>query len=130
MGEIQGKKEYDIFSLNYIFLFMTTDYVKMENMHRMEIINGKTVLDEKKLEYETPFEKKIRGIKNGRKYSMSIQKKTKIPKRVTFRLWNPVYRNHKIERRPTPYYPTTNSLKMKKSEKCRTMKKKRRNKKD
>lgn len=109
---------------------MTTNYVKMENLHRMETINGKTILDEKKIEYETPFEKKIRGVKNGRKYSMSIQKRPKIQKHVTFRVWNPVYRNHNIERRPTPYYPTTSSLKMKKSDKCRTMKKKRRNKKD
>lgn len=96
---------------------MTTDYVKMENIHRMEIINGKTVLNEKKMEYETPFEKKIRGIKNGRNYSMSIQKKPKKQKHVTFRVWNPV-------RRPTPYYPTTNSLNMKKSNKCRDTKRK------
>jgi hypothetical protein len=109
---------------------MTDDYVKMENMHRMEIINGKKVLDEKKMEYENPFVKKIRGVKNGRKYSMTIQRRPKIPKRVTFRVWNPVYRNRKIERTLTPYYPTTNSLNMKKSEKCKTMKKKRRNKKN
>lgn len=93
-------------------------------MHRVEIINGNKILDEKKMEYETPFEKKIRGNKNGKKYSMFIQKK---PKHVTFRVWNPVYRNHKIERRPTPYYPTHKSLKMKKSNKCKDTKKRRKN---
>jgi hypothetical protein len=105
-----------------------TDYVKVENLHRIEIVNGKKIVDEKKLEYENPFVKKIKGEKNGKKYSMSIQKRPQ--KRVTFRLWNPVYRNRKIERTLTPYYPTKNSLRMKKSEKCKTMKKKKRNKKN
>jgi len=92
-----------------------TDYVKVENTHRIEIVNGKKIMDEKKLEYDNPFIKKIKGEKNGKKYSMSIQKRPQ--KHVTFRLWNPVYRNHKMERTLTPYYP------MKKSKKCRTIKK-------
>ena len=88
-----------------------TDYVKLENIHRVEIVNGKKIVDEKKLEYENPFVKKIKGEKNGKKYSMSIQKRPQ--NNVTFRVWNPVYKN---QRTLTPYYP--------KSGKCKTMKKK------
>ena len=97
------------------------DYVKLENMHRIEFVNGRKIMDEKKLEYENPYMKKIKGEKNGKKYTMSIQKRPQ--KHVTFRYWNPVYRNHKIERKLTPFYPTDKSLKMKKSNKCKTVKK-------
>jgi hypothetical protein len=95
-----------------------TDYVKLENTHKIEIVNGKKIVDEKKVEYENPFIKKIKGEKNGKKYSISIQKRPQ--NRVTFRVWNPVYKKPRIL---TPYYPTNNSLKMKKSKKCKTMKK-------
>ena len=93
------------------------NYVKLENTHRVEFVNGKKIIDERKIEYENPFVKKIKGEKNGKKYTMSIQKRPR--KHVTFRYWNPVYQNHKIERTLTPFYP------MKKSDKCKTMKKKR-----
>lgn len=105
---------------------ITNDYVNMEKIHRIGIINGKKVLDENKIEYETPYEKKIQGIKNGKKYAMIIQKKPKQEKRVTFRVWNPMNRNNKIERTLTPYYSTNNNkITMKNSSKCKTIKKRR-----
>lgn len=89
----------------------TNDYIQMEQMRRVGIVNGKKILDENKMEYETPYEKKIQGQKNGKKYSMHILKK---PKHVTFR------------KTPLPVYlKKPNHIPMKKSNKCKTTLKKR-----
>lgn len=69
------------------------------NIYHTEILNGKKIIEENKIEYETPYEKKIVGIKNGKKYSKYLQKKPyfrKKQKHVTFRL--------KKGRALTPYY--------------------------
>lgn len=92
------------------------NYVKIENVYHMEAMNGKKVLEEKQNRIETPYEKKIRGIKNGKKYSIYL------PKRVSFSKYSPRYRNHKIERTLTPYYPKKKSMKIKKNAKCRDTK--------
>ena len=86
----------------------TNDYIHMEQMRRVGIVNGRKILDENKMEYETPYEKKIQGQKNGKKYSI------RFPKHVTFR------------KTPTPFYrKKSNHIPMKKSKKCKTTMKKR-----
>lgn len=87
----------------------------MEQMRRVGILNGKKILDENKIQYETPYEKKIQGQKNGRKYSIQFWKKTK-PKHVTYR------------KTPIPTIHHTNVIPMKKSTKCKTTRKIRKNK--
>jgi len=86
----------------------TGNYIQMEQMRRVGIVNGKKIFDENRLEYETPYEKKIQGQKNGKKYSI------RFPKHVTFR------------KTPKPFYRRkSNHIPMKTSEKCKTTLKKR-----
>ena len=103
---------------------MMQDYVKMGNMYHMEAVNGKKILEEKQRMIETPYEKRIKGIKNGKKYSFSLPKH----KHVSFTKFSPTYRNHKIQRTLTPYYPKKHSMKIKKNAKCRDTKRIRKNK--
>lgn len=85
-----------------------------ENVYHMEAMNGKKILEEKQRIIETPYYKKIKGMKNGKKYSFSL------PKRVSFTKFSP----RKIQRTLTPYYPKKKSMKMKKNARCRDTKKK------
>lgn len=94
------------------------DYVKMGDLYHMEAMNGKKILEENQRTMETPYYKKIKGIKNGKKYSFSL------PKHVSFTKFSPRYRNHKIQRTLTPYHPKKKSMKIKKNAKCRDTKKK------
>jgi hypothetical protein len=67
------------------------------NIYHTKILHGNKII-ENKIEYETPYEKKIIGIKNGKTYSNYLIKNPyfrKNPKHVTFRL---------KKRSPTPYY--------------------------
>ena len=93
---------------------MMHDYVKMGNVYHMEAMNGKKILEENQKIIETPYYKKIKGMKNGKKYSFSL------PKRVSFTKFFP----RKIQRTLTPYYPKRKSMKMKKNARCRDTKKK------
>ena len=97
---------------------MMHDYVKMGNVYHTEVMNGKKILEENQEMIETPYYKKIKGIKNGKKYSYSL------PKRVSFTKFSPRYKNHNIQRTLTPYNSKKKSMKMKKNTKCRDTKKK------
>jgi len=69
------------------------------NIYHTKILNGQKIIEENKIEYETPYEKRIVGIKNGKKYSKYLRKNPsfrKNQKHVTFRL--------KKRRTLTPYY--------------------------